>query len=156
CCHQAAPEVFIGIAKALWVQRIFGWGRETVRRRILVAPGRAGIGWPGVKTLDDLRRAGRKAREQGPSAALCADSCSRDDPAAILFTSGSTGPPKGAVYTHAIFNAQLQRLRDLYAIEPGEIDLCTFPLFALFAPALGMTAIIPVMDPTRPGQADPS
>ncbi len=47
-------------------------------------------------------------------------------------------------------------LRDLYGIEPGEIDLCTFPLFALFAPALGMTAIVPEMDPTRPAQVDPT
>ena len=47
-------------------------------------------------------------------------------------------------------------LRDLYGIAPGEIDLCTFPLFALFAPALGMTAIIPEMDATRPGQVNPA
>jgi acyl-coenzyme A synthetase/AMP-(fatty) acid ligase len=47
-------------------------------------------------------------------------------------------------------------IRDLFAIEPGEIDLCTFPLFALFAPALGMTAIVPDMDPTRPARANPA
>ena len=79
-----------------------------------------------------------------------------DETAAILFTSGSTGPPKGAVYTHAIFQAQVESFRSLYAIEPGEIDLCTFPLFALFAPALGMTAIVPDMDPTRPARVDPA
>ena len=47
-------------------------------------------------------------------------------------------------------------IRDLFAIEPGEVDLCTFPLFALFAPALGMTAIVPEMDPTRPARANPA
>ncbi len=75
--------------------------------------------------------------------------------AAILFTSGSTGIPKGAVYTHAIFAAQVEILRQTYEIEPGEIDLPTFPLFALFAPALGMTAVIPDMDFTRPAKVDP-
>ena len=56
--------------------------------------------------------------------------------AAILFTSGGTGVPKGAVYTHGIFAAQVEMLRRRYAIEPGEVDLATFPLFALFGPAL--------------------
>ena len=68
-------------------------------------------------------------------------------PAAILFTSGSTGVAKGAVYTHGIFAAQVEMLKATYGIEPGEIDLCTFPLFALFGPALGMTCVIPDMDP---------
>jgi acyl-coenzyme A synthetase/AMP-(fatty) acid ligase len=60
------------------------------------------------------------------------------------------------VYTHGILHAQVEQVRNLFAIEPGEIDLCTFPLFALFAPALGMTAIVPDMDPTRPARADPA
>jgi acyl-CoA synthetase (AMP-forming)/AMP-acid ligase II len=46
-------------------------------------------------------------------------------------------------------------IRDLYDIRPGEIDLPTFPLFALFDPALGMTTILPDMDPTRPAKVDP-
>src|SRR6185436_10958889 len=78
-----------------------------------------------------------------------------DEPAAILFTSGSTGVAKGAVYTHGIFAAQVEALRRLYGIEPAEVDLATFPLFALFAPALGMTAVVPDMDPTRPARVHP-
>ncbi|HKI70651.1 MAG TPA: fatty acid CoA ligase family protein, partial [Verrucomicrobiae bacterium] len=39
--------------------------------------------------------------------------------------------------------------------EPGEMDLPTFPLFALFGVALGMTCVIPDMDPTRPAAVDP-
>ena len=77
------------------------------------------------------------------------------DPAAILFTSGSTGPPKGVLYTHANFDAQVHALRKLYDIQPGEIDLATFPLFGLFGPALGMTTVIPRMDFTRPGHVEP-
>jgi acyl-CoA synthetase (AMP-forming)/AMP-acid ligase II len=59
------------------------------------------------------------------------------------------------VYTHANFDAQLRALRDTFDIRPGEIDLATFPLFALYAPALGMTAVVPDMDFTRPGSVDP-
>ena len=56
----------------------------------------------------------------------------------------------------AIFRAQVELLRATYGIEPGEIDLCTFPLFALFAPALGMTSVVPEMNFTRPGRVDPT
>lgn len=63
--------------------------------------------------------------------------------------------PKGVVYTHANFAAQHEVLKQLYDISPGEIDLATFPLFSLFAPAMGMTSIIPDMDFTRPGHVKP-
>jgi olefin beta-lactone synthetase len=156
CCREAAPEVFIGIPKALWAERIFGWGGKTVRRRILVAPGRARAAWPAIKTLEGLRRLAPGAPTQDSDGSPPLARVLPGETAAILFTSGSTGPPKGAVYTHAIFQAQLEYLRTLYAIEPGEIDVCTFPLFALFAPALGMTAVVPDMDPTRPARAKPA
>src|SRR4030095_13354277 len=71
------------------------------------------------------------------------------------FTSGSTGVPKGAVYTHGVFDSQVRLLKKLYGIKPGEIDLAPFPLFALFAPALGMPSVIPKMDFTRPAAVDP-
>jgi acyl-CoA synthetase (AMP-forming)/AMP-acid ligase II len=156
CCAEAQPEVFIGIAKALRARRLFGWGRASVRQSILVAPGGAGLFAPRATTLDQVRLAGRVLRRESFEPAHGIALLSANEPAAILFTSGSTGPPKGAVYTHAIFEAQVQSFRELYAIEPGEIDLCTFPLFALFAPALGMTAIVPDMDPTRPARVDPA
>lgn len=78
-----------------------------------------------------------------------------DAPAAILFTSGSTGPPKGVIYTHATFNAQVDLLASTFGLRPGQIDVATFPPFALFDAALGITAVIPRMDPTRPGFCDP-
>jgi acyl-coenzyme A synthetase/AMP-(fatty) acid ligase len=40
-------------------------------------------------------------------------------------------------------------------MSADEIDLSTFPLFALFYPALGITSVIPDMDPTRPALVNP-
>ncbi len=77
------------------------------------------------------------------------------DPAAVIFTSGSTGPPKGVQYEHGMFNAQVDLLQRFYGIEPGEVDLPGFPLFALFNAAMGVTTVIPDMDPTKPANVDP-
>ncbi|MGB5618351.1 MAG: fatty acid CoA ligase family protein, partial [Desulfobacterales bacterium] len=97
-----------------------------------------------------LKNLGRVRRSPFPAAQT-----SRDETAAILFTTGSTGPAKGVLYTHGIFAAQIASIKSHFLISTGEIDLPTFPLFALFDPALGMTAVIPDMDPTRPAQVDP-
>ncbi len=78
------------------------------------------------------------------------------DLAAIIFTTGSTGPPKGVRYEHSIFHAQLRLIRDYYDIGPGQVDQPAFPLFALFSTALGAKAVIPDMDPTRPARVDPA
>lgn len=145
CLNEAQPEAFIGIPKAHVARILFGWGRRTLRT--LVTVGRR-FGWGG-HTLARLESA-------APADPFPMADTRPDEHAAILFTSGSTGPPKGVVYTHAHFDAQLRALRDAFDIRPGEIDLATFPLFALYAPALGMTAIVPDMDFTRPGSVDPT
>ena len=144
CLAEAEPEAFIGIPKAHVARRLLGWGRNSIRVTVVVG-GRSF--WGGIP-LDALRSPVQAAPF------IAAETC-RDDMAAILFTSGSTGPPKGAIYSHGTFAAQVDALRELYDIRPGEVDLPTFPLFALFAPALGMTALIPQMDFTRPGSVDP-
>ena len=145
CLGRGRPEVFIGIPTAQVARLLLGWARSSVRTVITV--GRRGP-WGGL-TLDDVEAKG--ARTKGPGLVPTRAS----DMAAILFTSGSTGPPKGAVYTHGNFAAQVEAIRRMYDIRPGEVDLPTFPLFALFDPALGMTTVIPDMDPTRPAKADP-
>ena len=78
-----------------------------------------------------------------------------DDPAAIIFTTGSTGPPKGVLFTHRNFDAQVSEIHNFYGIQAGEIDLPCFPMFGLFNCAMGVTTVIPDMDPTRPALVDP-
>ena len=142
CLAEAEPEAFIGVPKAHFARRLLAWGRKTIRTTVAVR-------WPRLGCTHSIKR--KTNVESFPVADVTAD-----EMAAILFTSGSTGIAKGVVYTHGIFSAQVEAIREAFAIKPGEIDLATFPLFALFGPALGMTAIIPDMNPTRPARVDPA
>lgn len=78
-----------------------------------------------------------------------------DEMAAILFTSGGTGRPKGVVYTHRIYYEQTRLLQALFSLTDREIDLPGFPLFSLFTLCMGMTSCIPDMNPSKPAQANP-
>lgn len=144
CLDEAQPEAFIGIPLAHVARLVLRWAPSATR---LVTVGRR-LGWGGT-TLAALERAGAN----GGAMLAATDG---EDMAAILFTSGSTGVPKGVVYRHRHFVGQIQLLGSAFGMEAGGVDLPTFPPFALFDPALGLTSVIPDMDPTRPAQADPA
>jgi len=143
CLGEARPEAFIGITRAQLARMLLGWGRGSIRRTLTVGPRPFGRG---LRYKDLL---GGNATDFRPPEVRS------NDMAAILFTSGSTGIPKGVVYRHRHFVAQVRLMREAFGMRPGEVDLPTFPPFALFDPALGMTTVVPKMDFTRPAKADP-
>lgn len=145
CLAEAEPEAFIGITKAHVARVLFGWAKKSLKTKITVG---TRLFWGGP-TLAQLEA--RAADDAYP--VLDPDP---EQTAAILFTSGSTGVPKGVITPYRVFAAQVRMLGTAFGIEPGERDLSTFPLFALFGPALGMASIVPDMDASRPASADPA
>lgn len=139
CLAETEPSAFIGTPKA-HVGRWLGKWAKTANVSI-VADGRL----PGMWNVRELRKMGTDRPNP----------CQHDTLAAILFTSGSTGPAKGVLYTHGMFAAQVDALRAMFDIKEGEVSIPTFPLFGLFDAALGQTSLIPDMDFTKPAQADP-
>ncbi|MEI2716490.1 MAG: AMP-binding protein [Candidatus Nanopelagicales bacterium] len=73
-----------------------------------------------------------------------------DDEAAVVFTSGATGPAKGVCYRHRQVAANVAALVDLYSITPADSLVAAFAPFALYGPALGIASAVPDMDVTQP------
>lgn len=144
CFIESKPDAFIGIPKAHIARKLFSWGKKTVKHVLTVGGNELITRLSGQMTLSRL------LKKHPISDAYPMVNLADDDMSAILFTSGSTGVPKGVVYSHKMFEAQITALKNDYKIKPGERDLATFPLFSLFGPALGMASIVPDMDASKP------
>ena len=159
CFVESAPDAFIGIPKAHIARVLFGWGKVSVKKLLTVTPVDSGAGANMFASLiGGMSLTKLLTLYPTPKGSSSFDMVKLSDDAmsAILFTSGSTGTPKGVVYSHKMFEAQITALKEDYAIEPGERDLATFPLFSLFGPALGMASIVPDMDASKPIEANPA
>ncbi len=137
----AAPKMVVGVPRALAAARVLGWPG----RRVLAGPAspaaRRGVG--AAMTLAELREAGRELSAPQPPGP--------DAEAAVLFTSGATGPAKGVVYTHRQLQAQRDLVAATYGVGEHDRLVAAFAPFALYGPALGIASAVPDMDVTSPG-----
>lgn len=103
--------------------------------------------WWGGPTHWDLRN---PVWTEFPVAAV-----SREELAAIVFTTGSTGLPKGVHYTHGVFDAQVKILeREFHAAD--RVGLAAFPTMALYYLAMGIPCVLPPVDPARVARVNPA
>jgi acyl-coenzyme A synthetase/AMP-(fatty) acid ligase/pimeloyl-ACP methyl ester carboxylesterase len=127
----------IGPPRALAAARALRW---TQRARFIAVGGRRVFG--AVATLDQLAEVGAATLPPEPAPA---------DLAAVLYTSGATGPAKGVRYLHGQMASQRDALMALYGINPSDRLVAAFAPFALYGPAMGICSTIPHVDVTAPG-----
>lgn len=145
CLAATQPDGFIAIPLAHAILKCIASKFPNAKLNVTAGPRWIGMPSPTLAQLENV-----SPSEFRPP------STESDDPAAIIFTTGSTGPPKGVLYTHQTFNAQIDQVAEHYEIKPGGIDLSCFPLFGLFNAVMGTTTVLPDMNPIRPADVDPT
>lgn len=145
CLAEAKPDGIVGIKRAHLARWLFRSKFPNCRKNVVV--GR----WPGCVSSRSFEQLDPSQFHPDDEA----DAGTQEDEAAIIFTTGSTGPPKGVLYRHRNFIQQAAQIRDYFQIEPGSTDVSGFPLFALFNTAMGTTTVFPQMDATRPADVYP-
>jgi acyl-CoA synthetase (AMP-forming)/AMP-acid ligase II len=143
CIKSTRPETFIGIPLAHIIRLLAPRYFKSVKRWVTV--GRRWF-WRGSTTT---------AMQADSGITYGIAHTAKKDLAAIIFTTGSTGPAKGVEYTHGMFDGMISQLVNNFNPGRDEIDLATFPLYTLFDVSLGITAVLPDMPPASPAKADP-
>ena len=140
---QVKPEAMVSIGLVHWIRRLKPSSFENVKVKVSLDK----VGFSTNYIYEGLDKAD-KSFPVYPA--------KDEDYSAILFTSGGTGIPKGVLYNHGILNAQTDALQNMFSLDETQSDLPGFPLFALFTLAMGMTSVVPDMDPTKPANCDPA
>ena len=143
CIEKLRPDALIGVQRAHLLRTFHSQSFASVRRAVCT-DGR----WLGASPLWRVTNPG--------AGSFTPHQVKKEQLAAILFTSGSTGPAKGVEYRHEIFVAQVAALKEMFGFQPGEMDMPGFPLFALFSTALGLTCVLPDLNPSRPASVEPA
>ncbi|WP_258366316.1 alpha/beta fold hydrolase [Curtobacterium sp. MCPF17_031] len=141
----ARPDWIIGALPGLAAARALGWPGRRIATLALPAPARRAL-----RVEHTLAAVARRGAARLAAGAALPSAPVSDAPAAVLFTSGSTGPAKGVVYTHGQLGAVRDALAGQYGVGVGTGLVAGFAPFALLGPALGARSVAPDMDVTAP------
>jgi acyl-CoA synthetase (AMP-forming)/AMP-acid ligase II len=141
CIGKAAPTAVVGAPAAFVLQLIGRRAFATVRTRWI-----AGVPWL-PQSVERLRHR--------PAAPFACVPVEKDTPAAVVFTTGSTGVPKGVAYTHENYRAQIALLRQTFDIESTETILSASYGFAILCLCMGNACVVPYFHPAHPGSVEP-
>jgi acyl-CoA synthetase (AMP-forming)/AMP-acid ligase II len=141
------PEAFVGVPLAHVGRLAFGWGSRWMRKLIVIGK----PGFPGARSLASLRR---EAPIVPPQPAI-----TPEDPACVLYTTGSTGPAKPALYLHRNYAHLYRVVHESWRFDLAKppVDMAVFPAFFFIALSAGGTMVVPPINFVRetPANADP-
>ncbi len=154
--RRVKPEAFLGIALAHMGRVAFGWGPRFTRKLLLtgcpLVPGTHNIPgfppFPGARSIRSLRKE--------PPAEPLPPQVTTDDPVAILYTTGSTGPAKPSLYTHRAFCQVFRNAHYSWRWDEEKeipVDMAVFPAFLFIPISAGGTMVVPPIDFSRQGPA---
>jgi cis-3-alkyl-4-acyloxetan-2-one decarboxylase / olefin beta-lactone synthetase len=137
----ARTQHLIGVSRGLAAARTMGLSGNVVSVGSVPPGAYSALGVD--YSLVELRQIGRGRELAAPP--------QQSAEAAVLFTSGATGPAKGVVYRHLQLEAQRDVVQQAFNVSGSDRLVAAFAPFALFGPALGITSVVPDMDVTQPG-----
>lgn len=132
-CSYAAPKAYIGGFKA-HILRLFK--KDLLNIDISVFSG----------NHSEMFKNSIAAMTKNSKGSNLIYQASKNDSALITFTSGSSGIPKGADRTHGFLNNQYEILTKEFSNNQNDVDMTSFPVFALKNLGQGITTIIPDAD----------
>lgn len=137
CLKKARPEVMIAEPIVHFLKLFYS--QEFSSIRLSLKPGQ-------LQKMETLK--------PDESLRFC-ENTRADELAAILFTSGGTGEPKGVCYDHALFDTQTTLLQQMFGLDSNQRDCPGFPLFSLFTLCMGMTSVLPELNAAKPASVKP-
>lgn len=133
------PQAYVGIPLSQLGRVFFGWGPRFLKKSIVLD------GWfPGATTFKELVSFSGSLQQKPP--------VSVDAPCHVLYTTGSTGPAKPAMYTQRQFVNVYRTAHYSWRfneVDGVPVDMAAFPAFMYIVLSAGGTMVVPPINFAR-------